>query len=106
MIYEEKDGLRIVRPSDNLHKIVGYDKSYDEEGNEILEYYDVVYLSKYQNEHDYYEVSIYDLPNYEFPSELAKFTTQLEQQQIENDERDSMIIDLSVKIAEMELTMM
>ena len=45
MIYEEKpNGLRVLRPSDNQHKLRGYDTTYDEEGNEIVDYYDVIYL--------------------------------------------------------------
>ena len=74
MIYEEHpNGLRVLKPSDNLHKLRGCDTEYDEEGNEIVDYFDVVYLGKFASQHDYYEVSVYDIPGYEFPNELAQF---------------------------------
>ena len=105
MIYEEKsNGLRVIRPSDNQHKLRSYESRQDEEGNEIVDYYDVVYLSKYQDKHDYYEVSIYDIDGYEFPNELAQFEAQLSQKQQEDDERDRLIIDLATELAIIQLT--
>ena len=106
MIYEEKpNGLRVLRPSDNQHKLRGYDTTYDEEGNEIVDYYDVIYLGKYQNQHDYYEVSVYDIEGYEFKSELAKFEADMSKKNEEDDERDSLIIDLAVQMSILKLTM-
>ena len=106
MIYEEKpNGLRVIKPSDNQHKLRGYNTTFDEEGNEIVDYYDVVYLSKFQNQHDYYEVSIYDIEGYEFPNELAEFEAKLAKKNEEDDERDSLIIDLATEVAIMQLTL-
>lgn len=82
MIYEEKtNGLRILKPSDNYHKLRGYNTTYDKDGNEIVDYFDVIYLSKFQDKNDYYEVSVYDIPGYEFPNELSKFQERVDKQE-------------------------
>ena len=52
MIYEERpNGLRLVKASDEEHKIGC---------KELGCFHDLVYMSIYQTKEDFYEVSIYD----------------------------------------------
>ena len=91
MKYEEINGLRILTAQDERHKI---------KRKETGEYFEKVYLGKYENVEDYCDISIYEIQGYN--DDVGELKATIDERQ---DEMDMMIINLSTELAILKLTL-
>lgn len=91
MKYEEINGLRILTAQDERHKI---------KRKETGEYFEKVYLGKYENVEDYCDISIYEIQGYN--DDVGELKATIDERQ---DEMDMIIINLSTELAILKLTL-